>query len=123
MRRKELLGLRSRAYEERLLGKIDDSFWNERSVAWQREIDEIEEELRAIERAPSKDALLAAARQPLELLQAAPELYVSQEPREKARLLKTMVSNFTVDNGSISVSMRSPFDVLARGAKTQNWWS
>ncbi len=122
-RRKELQELRTRGYEEKLLGKIDEAFWTERSAAWQREIAEIEEQLGAAEKAPSKAELLAAARRPLELLQAAPDLYVSQEPREKARLLKTMVSNFTVDNGSVAVSMRSPFDVLARGAKTKDWWS
>jgi site-specific DNA recombinase len=122
-RRKELQGLRTRAYEEKLLEKIDEAFWTERSAAWQRETAEIEEELGAAERAPSKEEILAAARRPIELLEAASNLYVSQEPHEKARLLKTMVSNFTVDNGTISVSMRSPFDVLARGAKTQDWWS
>ncbi len=88
-----------------------------------REIAEIEEELGAVERAPSKEEILAAARRPIELLEAAPNLYVSQGPAEKARLLKTMVSNFVVNDGNVSVSMRSPFDVLARGAKTQDWWS
>jgi len=122
-RRKELQELRTRAYEEKLLGKIDEAFWAERVGTWQRETVEIEEQLATIERRPSKVEILAAARRPVELLQAAPELYVSQEPREKARLLKTMVSNFTVDNGSVSVALRSPFDVLAKGAKTQDWWS
>jgi site-specific DNA recombinase len=122
-RRKELQEIRTRGYEEKLLGKIDEAFWTERSAAWQSEIADIEEQLGLAEKAPSKQELLVAARRPLELLQAAPDLYVRQEPREKARLLKTMVSNFTVDNGSVSVSMRSPFDVLARGAKTKEWWS
>jgi site-specific DNA recombinase len=122
-RRRELQQLRSRAYEEKLLGKIDEKFWIERCAAWQRELDEIDQEVEKLEKAPSKADLIAAARQPLELLQAAPTLYVSQEPREKGRLLKTMVSNFTVDEGSLSVAMRSPFDLLAKGARTQDWWS
>jgi site-specific DNA recombinase len=123
VRRKEVQELRTRAYEEKLLGKIDEAFWVERSTAWRGEIADIEEQLAAAERAPSKDEILAAARRPVELLQAAPDLYVSQEPLEKARLLKTMVSNFTVNDGTVSVSMRSPFDVLAKGAKTKEWWS
>jgi hypothetical protein len=60
---------------------------------------------------------------PYKLLQVAPTLYVTQEPAEKARLLKTMVSNYTITDGSVSVVLRSPFDVLARGAKTRKWWS
>ena len=117
-RRKDLQELRTRAYEEKLLGKIDEAFWAERSVAWHREIAEIEEELEAVERAPSKEEILAAARRPIELLEAAPNLYVSQEPRQKARLLKTMVSNFTVDNGTVSVSMRS--HIRCAGQRSEN---
>ncbi len=120
-RRRELQRLRSRAYEDKLLGKIDENFWKERDSAWQIQLEEIEAELKALENAVSLEDLLSAARKPLELLQVAPDLYVSQDPAEKARLLKTMVSNYTITNGTIAVSMRSPFDVLAIGSKTKEW--
>ena len=122
-RRKGLQGLQARAYEDKLLGKIDEAFWAERNAAWQTELAEVNGELLAIENAPPKADLLAAARKPVELLQVAPTLYVTQDPAEKARLLKTMVSNYTITDGSVSVVLRSPFDVLARGAKTGKWWS
>jgi site-specific DNA recombinase len=122
-RRRALQRLQSQAYEDKLLGKIDEGFWRERSAAWQAELAEINGELQTIENAPSKADLLAAARKPVELLQVAPTLYVTQEPSEKARLLKTMVSNYTITDGSVSVVLRSPFDVLARGARTGEWWS
>jgi len=122
-RRKALQGLQARAYEDKLLGKIDEAFWAERNAAWQIELAEINGELLSIENAPPKADLLAAARKPVELLQVAPTLYVTQEPAEKARLLKTMVSNYTITDGSVSVVLRSPFDVLARGARTGEWWS
>ena len=122
-RRQALQRLQSQAYEDKLLGKIDEGFWRERSAAWQAELAEINGELQTIENAPSKADLLAAARKPVELLQVAPTLYVTQEPSEKDRLLKTMVSNYTITDGSVSVVLRSPFDVLARGAKTGEWWS
>ena len=76
-----------------------------------------------MENAPSKADLMEAARRPIELLQVAPTLYVTQEAPEKARLLKTMVSNYTISDGSVSVVLRSPFDVLMRGAKERKWWS
>lgn len=122
-RRRALQRLQSQAYEDKLLGKIDEGFWRERSAAWQTELGEINGELQMIENAPSKADLLAAARKPVEFLQVAPSLYVTQEPSEKARLLKTMASNYTIAGGSLSVVLRSPFDLLARGARTGEWWS
>jgi site-specific DNA recombinase len=122
-RRKALQGLRTRAYEDKLLGRVDEEFWAERDAAWRKELESVEEELRSIENAVSKEDLLAAARKPIELLQVAPDLYVTQDAAEKAKLLKTMVSNYTITDGSVSVVLRSPFDVLARGAQTKEWWS
>jgi site-specific DNA recombinase len=122
-RRKALQRLQAQAYEDKLLGKIDEAFWGERNAAWQEELADIDGALLAIESAPSKADLLAAARKPVELLQAAPTLYVTQDSTEKAKLLRTMVSNYTITAGSVSVVLRSPFDVLARGARTGEWWS
>ncbi len=122
-RRKALQGPQAKAYEEKLLGKIDEGFWAQRNGAWQSELAEINTELVGIENAPAKADLLAAARKPVELLQAAPTLYVTQDSAEKARLLKTMASNYTITDGSVSVVLGSPFDVLARGAQTGKWWS
>jgi len=34
-----------------------------------------------------------------------------------------MVSNYTITDGSVSVVLRSPLDVLARGVRTEDWWS
>ena len=122
-RRQALQRLQSQAYEDKLLGKIDEGFWRERSAAWQAELAEINGELQSIENAPSKADLLAVARKPVELLQVAPSLYVTQEPAEKARLLKTLVSNYTITDGSVPVVLRPPFDVLVRGARTGEWWA
>ena len=52
-RRRELRDLRSRAYEEKLLAKIDEKFWTERCAAGQRELEEIDQELAELERVPS----------------------------------------------------------------------
>ena len=74
-----------------MLGKIDEAFWAERNAAWQTELAEVNGELLAIENAPPKADLLAAARKPVELLQVAPTLYVTQDPAEKANLLRTIL--------------------------------
>ena len=46
---------------------------------------------------------------------------VTRNPREQARLVKTIVSNSTFDSGSLSSSYIKPFDVFANGGKTGDW--
>jgi hypothetical protein len=36
---------------------------------------------------------------------------------------EAMVSNYTITDGGVSVVLRSPFEVLARGARSKEWWS
>ena len=57
----------------------------------------------------------------LELAQTAYSSYVAKNPREQARLVKTLVSNSTFDGGSLSPTYIKPFDVLASGGKTGDW--
>jgi hypothetical protein len=45
--------------------QIDEAFWAERNAAWQTELAEVNGELLAIENAPPKADLLAAARKPV----------------------------------------------------------
>lgn len=119
----ELDRLAASAYQEKLLGTIDQDFWQERTTAWQHERDELRAELSRNEQVIPHEEFLAAARHPIELLQRAPDLYVTQGPSEKAGLLKTLVSNYTVTDGSLTVTLRSPFDLLAQGGKSKDWWS
>jgi site-specific DNA recombinase len=122
-RRKQLKAMQLACYEDKLLGKIPESLWMERDKAWQEELRAIETDLAAIEDVPSKGEILAALRDPFELLQAAPSLYVNQEPAEKRRLLRTIASNLSVGDGSVSFDLRSPFDLLLKTIKTKDWWS
>jgi hypothetical protein len=87
-RRRELQKLRSQAYEDKLLGRIEEGTWKERDSAWHRQLGEIDADLRSLENALSKEDLLAATMRSIELLQVAPDPYVSQDPTEKARLPK-----------------------------------
>jgi hypothetical protein len=57
----------------------------------------------------------------LELAKSAHNLFVRQDPREQARLLKTLVSNATFDRGSLSVAYVKPFDLLVEGNETGDW--
>src|SRR5436190_15740735 len=57
----------------------------------------------------------------LELAKNAHSLFIRQDPREQARLLRTLVSNCTFDRGSLSVAYVKPFDLLVDGNKTGDW--
>jgi hypothetical protein len=65
----------------------------------------------------ASDAYEAAGLQILELAQTAYSSYVAKNPREQARLVKTLVSNSTFDRGSLSPTYIKPFDVLANGGE------
>ncbi len=122
-RRKQLKAMQLACYEDKLLGKIPESTWKERDTGWQTELDAIENDLAALNDVPTRDELLAAVRDPFELLQTAPSLYVSQESAEKRRLMKTIASNLSVGDGIVSFDLRSPFDLILKNIKTKDWWS
>lgn len=109
------------SYEEKLLGKIDEDAWREHYERWQGEIRELRTALNTTAPTIARDEFLRRARTPLELVQRAARQYVAQPMNEKARLLKILCSNYTVNDGSITVSMRSPFDALAKAAESGDW--
>jgi hypothetical protein len=69
----------------------------------------------------ASQAYETAGLQILELAQTAYSSYVTKNPREQARLVKTVVSNSTFDRGSLSPTYIKPFDVFANGGKTGDW--
>jgi hypothetical protein len=87
---------------------------------------ELQEELRRVRAEMERhegasEAYETAGLQILELVQSAYSSYVTKNPREQARLVKTVVSNSTFDRGSLSPSYIKPFDVFANGGKTGDW--
>jgi hypothetical protein len=57
----------------------------------------------------------------LELANKAYSLYVKQPPAEKAKLLKAVLSNCTLDAVSIHPTYRKPFDLIFMRAKNEEW--
>jgi len=83
------------AYLDKLDGKIDAAFWVRKSGEWRAEEQQVTMALAGLDQA-SPDRLLHASRI-LELANKARFLYVSQNPAEKAKLLKMVLSNCTLD--------------------------
>lgn len=57
----------------------------------------------------------------LELANKAYFLYVTQPAAEKAKLLKIVLSNCTVDAASVYPTYRKPFDLIFLRAKNEEW--
>ncbi len=68
----------------------------------------------------SPDRLLDAARI-LELANKAHSLYVSQNPTEKAKLLKMVLSNCAIDSATLYPTYRKPFDLIFQRTKNEEW--
>ncbi len=108
-----------KAYDDRLAGRITDELWGRKSAEWEAELSAIRRETARHERASHDYA--ATGSKILELAKNAHNLFIRQDPREQARLLKTLVSNSTFDRGSLSVAYVKPFDLLVEGNETGNW--
>ncbi len=69
----------------------------------------------------SKPERLLDAMRVLELANKAYFLYVKQPPQEKAKLLRMVLSNCTIDAASIYPTYRKPLDVILQRAKNEEW--
>ena len=119
---RRLTALRHRidqAYLDKLDGKITEDFWNRKSVEWTSEEQQVLLALQGLEQ-PKPQRMLDAVRT-LELANKAYFLYVKQEPAEKAKLLKMVLSNCAVDAASVYPTYRKPFDLIFQHAKNEEW--
>ena len=117
----ELERLQAAGYEEKLLGRIDEATWRSHHERWQTEIDELRTARNTTSPLISRDEFLRRVRTPLELVQRAARQYVAQSEHEKASFLRIVCSNYTVCDGSITVSMRSPYDAYRKAAESGDW--
>ena len=104
-------------YLDKLEGKIDVEFWERKSAEWRAEEQQVTMVLAGLDQA-SPDRLLNASRI-LELANKARFLYVSQNPSEKAKLLRMVVSNCTIDSATLYPTYRKPFDLIFQRAKNE----
>ena len=107
------------AYLDKLDGKITEEFWNRKSVEWQSEEQQVLLALKSAEQ-PKSERMLDAMRT-LELANKAYFLYLKQEPAEKAKLLKMVLSNCEIDSANVYPTYRKPFDLIFQHAKNEGW--
>jgi len=119
-RREKIARRREAAYEDKLDGRITEERWMEMERKWSQEefalkceaelIDEIHE--------PSVDDVAAT----LELLNRAPSLYLRQNDEQRARFLNAVAWNCIIEGEKIVPNYKSPFSLVAEGARSANWY-
>ena len=87
------------AYLDKLDGKIAEAFWETKSLEWNQEEQQIRMALDGLEQ-QSPEKVLNGIRI-LELANKAYFLYVKQQPAEKAKLLRMVLSNCKIDAASV----------------------
>jgi site-specific DNA recombinase len=107
------------AYIDKLDGKITEEFWARQSAHWQREEEQIHLAMQGLEQS-SPDRMVEGVKI-LELANKAHFLYLRQPPTEKAKLLRIVLSNCTLDAASIYPTYRKPFDLIFARAKNEEW--
>jgi site-specific DNA recombinase len=107
------------AYMDKLDGKISEEFWERKAAEWQAEEEQIQHAIRRVERV--KPERILDGIKILELANKAYSLYVKQTPDEKAKLLRLVLSNCSVDAVSLYPTYRKPFDLIFAKAKNEEW--
>jgi site-specific DNA recombinase len=108
-----------KSYEDKLSGKISEDYWCRRSREWEEEMIDYRMQISRHEKANFN--YYDTGVKILELAKQAHALYLKQNHQERRKLLDQVVLNCTYDRGSLSVSYRKPFDILAEGLICNKW--
>jgi chorismate mutase len=108
-----------KAYSDKLDGKIAEDFW-QLMTEWRMEEQQVKMAIQGLSGGETGYRALDAQKI-FELANSAYSLYVSQNSIEKAKLLKMVVSNFSVDAVSVTPTYRKPFDIIAKRAQSEEW--
>jgi hypothetical protein len=108
------------AYTDKLDAKISEEFWERKMSDWQMEEQQVKMAIQGLSNADTGDRA-ANAQRIFELANKAYSLYVSENPVEKAKLLRMLFSNCSVDAVSVTPTYRKPFDMIAKRARFEEW--
>ncbi len=106
-------------YVDKIDAKISEEFFNKTTDKWQEELNEIKSAIVKHENADSN--YLAQGVHILELCNQAYRLYLQQTALENAKLLRYILSNCTLNDGTLCATYRKPFHLLAEGLHRQDW--
>ena len=108
-------------YTDKIDGKISERQWLALDEKWSRQAELVRNQITELDvvREPQWQNVEAT----LKLLERAPKLYSRRNDEERARLVDALVSNCVLRSGNIEPIYRSPFDLIAAGRQTANWYT
>jgi site-specific DNA recombinase len=107
-------------YVDKLDGRITEDFWKGKTTEWRDEEQCLLTSIAELNEA-KPERLLDAVRI-LELANKAHFLYLRQNSAEKAKLLRIVLSNCTINAANVYPTYRKPFDLIFQAAQTERWW-
>ena len=109
------------AYEDKILGNVPEAEWQERDRRWRAKRDELRLQLGQLE-SPSETSLDDVS-EVLELLDAAPELYLKGDHPLRASMVRAVAWNCILRGETVDVNYKTPFDLIAQGVESGNWYA
>lgn len=108
------------AYQDKLDGKVDESFWADQQKRMGDEKLRLEESLRRQEEA-GPSSYMPDVKKVLKLAKDIVRLYKSATVEEKRRILEMAYSNWRLVGKKLEYQMRTPFAELAEGRSSGDW--
>ena len=113
---------RNLAYIDKLNGVLAEERWCQLEAQWSQRAQLIIEQRQRLQNSLHATAV-DSAKEAFELLQHASELYAKQPYEGQAKALRLLVSNCTLMGETIEPNYKKPFDLVAEGVKTGNWYA
>jgi site-specific DNA recombinase len=108
-----------KAYEDKLDGTITNEFYRKKEQEYRREQSNITLKLNNLQKADVQYYI--TANYLLEVARRAPEIFKSSKPEVKRQLIKLVLSNPVVNDGTLCATIRKPFSYFAEGLSRSIW--
>lgn len=105
--------------ELHLKGKVKEELYNTQSKKLENEVEDINTEIAKFKHA--NRAYLSEMEAFLSFCNEAPKLFKSSRPALKRELLRFVVSNLILKDKKVEFSLRTPFNIIAKYSKNENW--
>ena len=109
----------SKAYEDKLSNKIDESFWSEQTNKWKKEQEEIQNSLKGLNRANT--SFMEYGIKLLKCMYVIPKFFLELSPQEKQTFVNTLLSNSIITGLSVEYHYRKPFDMMLKIDSSHKW--
>ena len=118
----ELERRRQRSYIDKLDGVLPEDRWRELESDWSKQAAHIEQDTQRLEGSLARSGA-DDAKEAFELLEMASELFSEQPYEEQAKAMRILVSNCTLTGENVGPKYKKPFDLVAEGVRTANWYA